>query len=541
MANVVVPAVASSTRTVPDAPTNVSATDVGTSRAYDNGAATVTYTAPTWDGKLPITNYVVTGNPGGSANDAGGSPTTVTGLDTSPSGTNHTFTVVATNAIGNSSSSSASASELITSVPGTPPTPTATRTNDTTVSISWTGSPNSGGKTVTGYTITSSPSLSLSYSGSDITSPISVTGTYVANQAYTFTLKAVNANGESVASTASNSVTPYTSVTVPDAPTIGTATRINDTTVDVAFTAPANNGGATITSYTIEGRRVSNQSSITLTRSDPTDITSPIRVTMSPVEGVDYEFRIAATNSAGTGAFSAWSNDVTVNPYDPPGVPGSRTASVVNTTTVNLSYTAPTSDLTVTQYNLSSTPSAGISPTTTTSLTPSVTGTFTKTVPGTPSGVSAIGTGTTDEVELSFTPAASGGTSYVFNISATSAAGTGSSGSTNSVIPNPDPVTGYTITSSPSVSLTYNSSDTTSPITVTGAFAANTSYTLTMRANNSTGQGGTATSGSVIPDPRRLCTSAQITIGCCTSTAECFYYGAGSTCTTINASPGPGC
>ena len=448
MANVVVPAVASSTRTVPNAPTNVSATDVGTSRAYDNGAATVTYTEP-FDGKLPITNYVVTGSPGGSANDANGSPTTVTGLDTSPSGTNHTFTVVATNAIGNSSSSSASASELITSVPGTPPTPTATRTNDTTVSISWTGSPNSGGKTVTGYTITSSPSLSLSYSGSDITSPISVTGTYVANQAYTFTLKAVNANGESVASTASNSVTPLVSVTVPGPPIIGTVTRVDDNTVDVPFTAPADNGGATITGYTVEGRRVSNAAALTVTAVNAADVTSPVRYDATGVtEGVDYEFRIAAINSAGTGSFSSWSNDVVINPFDPPPTP-TVTASVTNATTVSLSWTIGASD---------------------------------------------------------------------------------------------GALTSNTITANPSVSggITYNSSDVTSPVSVTGSYASGQAYTFDLSFTSAYGTGNAGTSNSVTPNPApptlRLCTSAQISVGCCTSTASCGTLGAGSTCSPASGS-----
>lgn len=327
------------------------------------------------------------------------------------------------------------------------------------------------------------------------------------------------------------------SATVPSAPIIGTASRINDTTVDVAFTA-SSDGGSAITSYTIEGRRVDTLASISLTRSDPTDLTSPIRVTMTPVEGIDYEFRISATNAIGTSSFSAWSNDVTVNPFDPPGIPGSRIATVINTTTVDVGFTAPASDLTITSYTITSTPSITLTRTDPSDLTSPirVTGSFSNAgTPGAPTSVSPIASDSIqDQFDVGFTPPTNtGGTSYVFNISATSAAGTGSSGATGSVTPNPASIVGYTITSSPAITLTYNNTDTTSPITISGAFATNTSYTFTISARNANGT-GTGTNFTYTPDPRRLCTSAQITTGCCASTSNCFYFGAGTTCATIN-------
>jgi hypothetical protein len=54
----------------------------------------------------------------------------------------------------------------------------------------------------------SSPSVALSVSGTS--SPVTVTGTFAANTSYTFTLAAVNANGTSVTSSESNSITPNT-------------------------------------------------------------------------------------------------------------------------------------------------------------------------------------------------------------------------------------------------------------------------------------------------------------------------------------------
>ena len=77
--------VASSLREVPGAPTIGTATNVGTGRAYNNGAATVTFTAPTYDGKLPITSYTATSSPGGFTGTGTSSPVTVTGLQSNTS------------------------------------------------------------------------------------------------------------------------------------------------------------------------------------------------------------------------------------------------------------------------------------------------------------------------------------------------------------------------------------------------------------------------------------------------------------------------
>lgn len=540
MANVVVPAVASSTRRVPDAPTNINATDVGTSRAYDNGAATVSYSAPTFDGKLPITSYSIVGSPGGLATDTDGSPATVTGLDTSPSGTNHTFTVAATNAVGSSAASSASSSTLITSVPAAPTGQAASVTDTNTVSLSWTGQ-NTGGKTVTGYSITSTPSLSLTYSGSDATSPISVDGNFVANS--------------------------------PGAPTIGTCTRVDNSTANVVFTAPSAPGGqsytftlaainangtgsgattgsvtpnpGTITGYTVEGRRVDTLASIALSYSS-SDTTTPIPVTGSFVagtpaaptgvsatvidtgtvdvnftppptpNGVQYEFRLGANNSAANpGTYSGWSNDVSIN------------NEAVSSYTIEARRADNQQALSPISYN-------------NLDLTSPirVTATFIQIAPGAPTNLSITADGTSDTFDLNFTPPSSDGdVGYQFRIRGNNSNNGTYSGWTTAVTPNPASIVGYTITTS--IGLTYNNTDTTSPITVSGAFAANTSYTFTIAARNSSLTGAGATI-SYTPDPRRLCTSAQITVGCCTVTTQCFYFGAGSTCATINFTADPG-
>ena len=87
--------------------------------------------------------------------------------------------------------------------------------------------------------------------------------------------------------------------TFPDAPTIGTATGGN-AQATVTFTAPANTGGASITSYTV----TSSPSGITATGSS-----SPITVT-GLTNGTAYTFSVKATTFV-TGPSSAASNSVT--------------------------------------------------------------------------------------------------------------------------------------------------------------------------------------------------------------------------------------
>ena len=132
---------------VPDAPTGVSATDVGTSRAYNNGSATVSFT-PAVTGGGSITSYTATSSPGSLTASGASSPLTVTGLS---SETAYTYTVTATNSTATGPASSASSSVTATTVPQAPVIGSVTVTNTTTVSIPFTV--NTGGKSLSSVTI----------------------------------------------------------------------------------------------------------------------------------------------------------------------------------------------------------------------------------------------------------------------------------------------------------------------------------------------------------------------------------------------------
>ena len=113
------------------------------------------------------------------------------------------------------------------------------------------------------------------------------------------------ATGTPTVSGASAALTVTAAPTVPGAPTIGTATA-GDTTASFAFSAPASNGGATITGYTLS---VYNASTNALVGTF-TGASSPIAAT-GLTNGTGYYGKVAATNSVGTGSQSAASNTVT--------------------------------------------------------------------------------------------------------------------------------------------------------------------------------------------------------------------------------------
>jgi len=187
--------------------TGLTATDFGTSRAYNNGRIDLSWSTPANNGAT-ISGYLIQRSTDGSSYStlvANTGSATTTYSDTGLSSNQiYYYKVSAINAAGTGLASTA-ANATATTVPQAPTIGTATVTNSTTVSLAFTPGA-TGGKTITSYSVTSSPSIALSVSGTS--SPLAVTGSFVANTAYTFTIAAVNANGTSSSSSASNSVTP---------------------------------------------------------------------------------------------------------------------------------------------------------------------------------------------------------------------------------------------------------------------------------------------------------------------------------------------
>jgi trimeric autotransporter adhesin len=381
--------------TIPGAPTIRTAT-------AGNTQASVAFTAPASDGGSAITSYKVTATDsttpanGGQTKSGSASPLVITGLT---NGDSYTFTVTATNAVGTGLASSASNVVVPDSVPGTPTHVTAAR-GDTQATVAFTPPASDGGSPITSYKVAAIDSTNPAHGGQTVPGPSSpmVISDLTNGDTYTFTVTATNGAGPGLASSPSNPVVP---AGVPGAPTKVTATRGNGRAT-VAFTPPASDGGAAITSYRVaasDGRTVIGSASPLVV----TGLTNDDR----------YTFTVTATNSVGTGPASSPSKAVV--PATTPGAPTAVTVTGGNAL-ASVGFTPPGSDggSLITSYTVTATDLT----------TPSNGG---ETITGS-SGPMVV-TGLTD------------GDSYIFTVTATNAVGTGPASSPSSpVVPS---ATGY--------------------------------------------------------------------------------------------------
>jgi hypothetical protein len=179
---------------VPGAPSAVTASGGA-------GQALVSWTAAAGN---DITGYTVTTVQDNSKTCTASAPRTsctVTGLT---NGTAYTFTVTAYNAGGTGPSSAASSPSITPlAAPGAPTGVTAAAGVNQAVVV-WTPPTNTGGDPIAGYTVIGVPSGSCSVTGDNTCTVTDLTN----GTPYTFTVIASNDVGSSVASSASNSVTP---------------------------------------------------------------------------------------------------------------------------------------------------------------------------------------------------------------------------------------------------------------------------------------------------------------------------------------------
>lgn len=270
---------------VPGAPTSVSA--IGYS-----GQALVDFEVPSSNGGSEVTSYVAIASTGQTAQSTSG-PIAVEGL---VNGTPVTFTVRATNAVGQGPASVASAAVTpAAEVYGRPGAPevAGVAAGPQQVTVSFVPSQSSGSSAITSYTATAY----LAGVPTALTGTVAAGGTTIvvaglaAGTAYTFTVHATNAAGNSAESAFSATVTPLAAV--PGAPTAVVATPGNGR-LSVAFVAPSSNGGSPITSYTA-----------TATPGGVTGTASAGPIVLSGLTNqTSYTVTVRATNAIGN---SAWS------------------------------------------------------------------------------------------------------------------------------------------------------------------------------------------------------------------------------------------
>ena len=177
----------------PDAPTKVTAT-------WGDREAVVSFNSPA-DGGSPLTGpyYTVKSHPGGITVTGAGSPITVPGLT---NGVGYTFTVMATNRIGNGPWSAHSDKVTPATTPGAPRIGKV-RAGNATATVSFRPPASDGGSRITSYVVTSSRGQTASGPGSPLTVKGLTNGT-----GYTFTVVAENKAGTGPESSPSEQVTP---------------------------------------------------------------------------------------------------------------------------------------------------------------------------------------------------------------------------------------------------------------------------------------------------------------------------------------------
>jgi RHS repeat-associated protein len=399
-----------------------------------------------------------------------GTTATVTGL--SPS-TTYTFTIAALGAGGTAGSQSTSVTATTNMLPPAPPTGlTVTGTTDNSVTLSWTAP--SG--TVSGYSVYENGG-STSVASSTSTSA-TVTGLN-ASQTYTFTVEATNAGGSS---TPSASVSATTAAPPPAAPTGLTVTGTTSSSVSLSWTAPS----GPVTGYyvyqvvqTIIGPTQEQLSNVT--------VTGTTAVVTGLSRSTSYTLDVAGYNISGTGSYSSTVTARTGS-TSAPGAPTGLTVTGVTSSSVSLSWTAPSGTVTG-YYVYENGGSASVASSTSTSVT--VTG-------------------------------LSASTAYTFTVAGYNSGGTGTPSSsvpaTTSAPPAPPaPPTGLTVTGTTdtSVSLSWTApsgtvtgyyvyenggstsvaTSTSTSVTVTG-LSESTGYTFTVAAYNSV---NTGTPSSSVP------------------------------------------
>ena len=319
--------------TAPGAPTGLGAT-------AGNGSAQLAWTAPASNGGSPITGYRIyrgTSSGGETFLTAVGVQTNFgdTGLT---NGTTYFYLVRAVNAIGEGppSNEAQATPTAPATAPGAPTGLGATAGNGS-AQLAWTAPASNGGSPITGYRIY----RGTSSGGETFLTAVGVQTNFgdtglTNGTTYFYLVRAVNAIGEGPPSNEAQA-TPTAPATAPGAPT-GLGATAGNGSAQLAWTAPASNGGSPITGYRIyRGTSSGGETFLTAvgvqTNFGDTGLTN----------GTTYFYLVRAVNAVGEGPPS---NEAQATPTAPATAPGAPTGlgATAGNGSAQLAWTAPASN-----------------------------------------------------------------------------------------------------------------------------------------------------------------------------------------------------
>ena len=301
--------------------------------AIDSAQVSATWSAPTDNGGTSVTEYTVNLYQGSNlveTKKTDARTLAFTGLNRA---TKYTVEVIATNSAGSSSASDRSAEATTkATVPDAAGAPTLETASVSELTVSWTA-PNNGGAAVTDYTV-------RLFNGTELVDSQTVEATTVTFEklvrgiAYTADVSATNTVGVGAASAISESLT--IAITVPGIPEAPTLTAESATEVTATWSAPADDGGSSITGYRVNLYQGSDLVKTATTDALTLDFAGLTRATA-------YTAEVSAENAIGSDAASERSAEAST-PATTPGSLAAVNLAATSATQLAATWSAPADD-----------------------------------------------------------------------------------------------------------------------------------------------------------------------------------------------------
>ena len=323
---------------MPGAPRNLAATAVGHSRID------LRWTPPSDDGGSRITGYRIEVSEDRrrtwSVLAEVRNTTGYSHIGLPPNSTFH-YRVSAINRSGAGRPSNVDWATTAADTPGAPTGLEATADGTSRINLTWTAPSNTGGVPLIGYRIEVSENAGRSWT--DLVAKTRTAATTYSHTGLTagstrhYRVSAINQVGVGQPSVV---VRATTESSAPGAPTGLSATADGTSRIDLAWTAPAHDGGERITGYRIEVSENGGLSWSDLVANTNSPRTAYAHAGLEPATTRHY--RVSAINSVGVGdpsAVESGTTDATV-----PDAPTGLVATAVDATQIDLSWTAPAYD-----------------------------------------------------------------------------------------------------------------------------------------------------------------------------------------------------